>query len=192
MTIRHRAFILIAQDSPDARFTEYHLTHRRAAASQEGDVPSFHLPAVGAPYPVSSLPALEAACWVRETLPDRFPAFDLALYRAFFWDTRDVGELEVLMAVATEALGEAPVALREALRAGAMRPTVVAEHREAVERWHVRGIPAVMVGEGQPIVGAVPRAYYRAAVLAALGEPVADPSEPPSGRILQSGTVYFP
>jgi hypothetical protein len=49
-----------------------------------------------------------------------------------------------------------------------------------------------MAGDGAPIVGAVPYGHYRAAVLAALGEPLTDPSEPPVGRILQTGTAYIP
>jgi predicted DsbA family dithiol-disulfide isomerase len=72
-----------------------------------------------------------------------------------------------------------------------MRAPVLAEHREAVERWGIRGVPAVTVGDAPPIVGAVPYGNYRAAVLAALGEPLIDPSDLPAGRILQTGTAYF-
>ena len=192
MAFQYRAFILIARDDPQARFTEYHLTHRRAAAAQADDVPPFDLPPVGAPYPASSLPALEAACWVRRHRPDRFPAFDLALYRAFFGATRDVSDGGVLADIAAEILGGNVGELAAALRAGSMRAVVVAEYREAVERWGIRGVPAVIVGDAAPLVGAVPYAHYRAAVLAALGEPLTDPSEAPAGRILQTGTAYFP
>ncbi len=192
MAIRHRAFILIPQHNPAARFSEYHLTHRRAAAAQEGDAPPFDLPAVGSRYPVSSFPALEAAGWVRQHRPEVFPAFDLALYRAFFGATRDVSDPEVLRGIATEVLGRDAGELADAVRAGSLRPAILGEHREAVERWGIRGIPAVLVGEGEPIVGAVPYGQYRAAVLAALGEPLTDPSDPPSGRILHTGTAYFP
>ncbi len=191
MAIRHRAFILIPQDNTGARFSEYHLTHRRAAATQEGDAPPFHLPAVGSPYPASSLPALEAAGWVHRHRPECFPAFDLALYRAFFGATRDVSDPEVLRGIAAEVLGGDAGELAAALRAGSLRSAILTDHREAMERWGIRGIPAVVVGDGDPIVGAVPYAYYRAAVLLALGEPLTDPSEPPSGRILHTGTAYF-
>ncbi len=192
MAFQHRAFILIPQDNPAARFGEYHLTHRRAAATQERDAPPFDIPPVGSPYPASSLPALEAACWVRRHQPDRFPAFDLALYRAFFGATRDISDADVLAAIAAEILGGDAPALSAALRDGSMRAAILAEHREAVERWGIRGIPAVIVGQAAPIVGAVPYGQYRAAVLTALGEPLTDPSAPPSGRILQTGTAYFP
>ena len=191
MAVRHRAFILLPQDNPAARFTEYHLAHRRAAATQESDAPPIDLPAAANPYPSSSLPALEAACWVRRYRPDRFPAFDLALYRAFFGATRDVGDAAELLGIAAEVLGGDAGDLAAALRAGSLRPAILAEHREAVERWGIRGIPAVIVGDAEPMVGAVPYGHYRAAVLAALGEPLTDPSDPPSGRILQTGTVYF-
>lgn len=191
MALRHRAFVLIPQDSPGARFTEYHLTHRRAAASQGEDAPAFHFPPVGAPYPASSLPALEAARWVRDHRPEAFAAFDLALYQAFFGATRDVSRLEVLLEIATEVLGGVEEGLTAALQSGTMRAAVLAEHREAVARWGIRGIPAVLVGDGEPIVGAVPYGHYRGPVLAALGEPLVDPTEPTAGRILQSGTAYF-
>ncbi len=191
MAIGHRAFILIPQDNPAARFTEYHLAHRRAAAAQESDAPPFDLPAAGSPYPASSLPALEAACWLRRHRPECFPAFDLALYRAFFGATRDVSDPEVLRGIAAEVLGGDAGDLAAALRAGSLRPAILAEHHEAVERWGIRGIPAVLVGDGEPIVGAVPYGHYRAAVLAAFGEPLTDPSDPPAGRILHTGTAYF-
>jgi len=129
---------------------------------------------------------------VRRHRPDRFPAFDLALYRAFFGATRDVGDAGVLAGIAAEILGGNTGELAAALRAGSMRAAVLAEHREAVERWGIRGVPAVIVGDAAPVVGAVPYAHYRAAVLAELGEPLTDASEPPAGRILQTGTAYFP
>lgn len=128
---------------------------------------------------------------MRQHRPDRFPAFDLALYRAFFGATCDVSNVEALQGIAEEILGGDAAGLADALRRGAIRPTVLAEHREAVERYGIRGIPAVIVDDGEPIVGAVPYGHYRAAVLAALGEPLVDPSDPPSGRILQTGTTYF-
>jgi predicted DsbA family dithiol-disulfide isomerase len=191
VAFQHRAFILIARDTPEARFTEYHLMHRRAAAAQADDAPPFDLPPLGAPYPASSLPALEAACWVRRHRPDRFPAFDLALYRGFFGATQDVSDAGVLAGIAADILGGDTAGLADALRAGSMRAAVLAEHREAVERWGIRGVPAVTVGDAPPIVGAVPYGNYRAAVLAALGEPLIDPSDLPAGRILQTGTAYF-
>jgi len=57
---------------------------------QDTDAPTFHLPAAGDRYPRSSLPALEAATWVRESHPVLFPAFDLALFEAFFGRTEDI------------------------------------------------------------------------------------------------------
>jgi predicted DsbA family dithiol-disulfide isomerase len=128
---------------------------------------------------------------VRRHRPDRFPAFDLALYRAFFGATQDVSDVGVLASIGAGIAGADAGELAAALRAGSMRAVVVAEYREAVERWGIRGIPAVIVGDAAPIVGAVPYGQYRAAVLAGLGEPLTDPPEHPAGRILQTGTAYF-
>lgn len=153
----HRAFVLLGEDQ-DRHFTEYYLRHRRAARELTG-LP-FDLPRVGDPYPPSSLPALEAAEWVRHHHPERFDAFDLALYEAFFRETRNIGSPEVLVRIAEEA-GVPADGLPEALRMHGMRDEVWAGYREALD-CGVQSIPTVIIGR-HTISGAVPYAEYAAA-----------------------------
>lgn len=163
----NRNFVLVAEDRPDRRFSDYHLAHRHAAAVQDADAPPFHLPVVGARYPRSSLPALEAATWVREEHPALFPAFDLSLFEAFFGRTEDIGDPEVLSRLAA-SLGLDPSLLREALVSGRYRGTVMQEHLEASDQG-IHGIPTILVPGRVPIVGAIPYPDLKREVGAAIG-----------------------
>lgn len=162
----NRNFVLVAEDRADRRFSDYHLSHRHAAAVQDADAPAFHLPAAGSHYPRSSLPALEAATWVREEHPARFPAFDLALFEAFFGRTEDISDPEVLSGLAA-SVGLDPSPLRKALVSGRYRGRVMQEHLEASDQG-IHGIPTILVPGRAPIVGAVPFADLKREVETAL------------------------
>lgn len=162
----HRNFVLVGEDRADRRFSDYHLAHRHTAAVQDADAPTFHLPAVGDRYPRSSLPALEAATWVRETHPMLFPAFDLALFEAFFGRTEDISDPEMLAHLGA-SVGLDPSALHEALLSGKSRRTVMQEHLEASDLG-IHGIPTILIPGSAPIVGAVPYADLKRAVETAL------------------------
>jgi len=116
--VRNRNFILVPEDRADRTFTDYHRAHRHAAGAQDADSPVFQIPAVGDRYPRGSLPALEAATWVREVHPEAFPAFDLALFEAFFGRTEDISGPEVLERIAA-LVGLERSALRPGPRSGA-------------------------------------------------------------------------
>ena len=132
LEVDHRAFVLVPQEGSRPSFTEYHLSHRRAAA-QMTSLP-FGLPKVGDPYPRSSWPALQAAGWVRLHRPEEFEAFDSALFRAFFEQNLDISELSVLTQVSGIAdLGMMP------------REEIAAEHEQAL-RLGIRSIPSVVFG----------------------------------------------
>jgi predicted DsbA family dithiol-disulfide isomerase len=164
--VAHGNFVLVADARADRRFSDYHLTHRRAAAVQDTDTPTFHIPAAGDRYPRSSLPALEAATWVRETHPGLFPAFDLALFQAFFGRTEDISDPEILARLGL-SVGLEPSALRQALLSGTFRRTVMQEHLEASDAG-IHGIPTFLVAGRAPIVGAVSYADLKRAVEAAI------------------------
>ncbi len=160
--MRHKSFVLVAEERSDRTFTEYHRAHRDAARRQNDDAPPFQLPPVGARYPRSSLPALEAATWVRERHAAGFPAFDRALFEAFFERTEDISDPAVLGRIAASA-GLDPAALGEALAGHAYRRIVLQEHLEASDRG-IRGIPAILIAGQDPIIGAVPYVDLRQAV----------------------------
>jgi predicted DsbA family dithiol-disulfide isomerase len=170
----HRAFVLRPDEGGGRRFTAYHLQHRAAATELSG-LP-FDLPEVGAPYPRSSLPALEATEWVKRHHPEQFEAYDLALYEAFFRETRDISNLQLLVDLA-ERLGVDGAALRHALQSGECREAVWADHREALERG-VTSIPTVRIGDAV-LRGAVPYEEYEKALRSALanGGPAARRSD---------------
>jgi predicted DsbA family dithiol-disulfide isomerase len=150
--------VLVEEDRPDRTFTEYHLAHRQRAKELTG-LP-FDLPPVGARYPSSSLPALEAAKWVQQRYPDRFPAFDLALFEAFFQRTEDISDHHILARLAEEQ-GIDPAELTIHLQQHTGRDELFAEYEESLRRG-IRSIPTVIIG-GRPISGAVPyEAYARA------------------------------
>ena len=150
----------------DRTFTEYNRAHRLAAMTQEEDSPAFDMPEVGARYPSSSLPALEAAAWVREAHPERFWTFDLAVFEAFFGRTEDISHPQVLARIAASA-GLDPSALDQALATGRFRPIVLREHAEATSQGF-HNIPIILIPGHGPVVGAVPYADLRRAVLRAL------------------------
>jgi predicted DsbA family dithiol-disulfide isomerase len=162
LRVRHQSFVLVAEDRSDRTFSDYHRAHRDAARRQDDDAPTFQLPQVGARYPRSSLPALEAAAWVRESHPASFPAFDQALFEAFFERTEDISD-PVVLARITVVVGLDPAALEEVFPSGAYRRIVLQEHREASDRG-IRGVPAVLIAGQDPIIGAVPYAALRQAI----------------------------
>ena len=162
----HRSFVLVAEDRIDRTFRDYHRAHRQAAARQDEDSPRFQIPGAGHPYPRCSLPALEAGLWVRDTFPDRFTAFDLAVFEAFFSRTEDISDLDVLRRLA-DRCGVDGTALADVIREARCRERVLAEYREALDMG-IRGVPAVAMPGRLPIVGAVPYPELRRAIEAVL------------------------
>ncbi len=189
LEILHRSFVLRPEDRADQVFTEYHRTHRRAAAEQDADAPAFHLPAAGDRYPRSSWPALEAAAWARAMDPGRFPAFDLSLFEAFFGRSEDVSDPAVLVRLAGAA-GLDAARLSTALAGRRYQTQVRDEHLEAVGLG-IQGIPAFLIPDQPPIVGAAPYAALVLAVDRALGTAGAGgegPFKPPG--VIQEGTTF--
>ena len=82
--------------------------------------------------------AHQAAHWARTR--ERFDAYHEGLFRAFFERGEDIGEVPVLVRLATD-LGLDGGALREALAGGALEASVIADERDA-QRLGVRGVPA--------------------------------------------------
>jgi predicted DsbA family dithiol-disulfide isomerase len=160
--ILHHAFILLPLDE-ERTFTEYYLRHRRAAGEMTG-LP-YHLPEIGSHYPTSSLPALEAAEWVKEYHREQFAAYDLSLYEAFFRETRDISTPVILVDLAAR-LGLPGDELRDALARREYRARVFRTHHEA-EKAGVTLIPTVVIGR-RVLPGVVPAEQYDEA-LQALG-----------------------
>jgi predicted DsbA family dithiol-disulfide isomerase len=179
----------VPEERADRAFTDYHRAHRHAARTQDTDSPTFQIPAVGDRYPRGSLPALEAATWVREVHPELSAAFDLALFEAFFGRTEDISDPKVLEKIAG-AIGLEPSALRAALSTGRYRSIVVQEYLEATSRG-IHGIPTVLIPDQAPLVGAVLYTDLKRAVQSAFASKL-DRSrvDPASGNvIIQEGSA---
>ena len=103
--------------------------------------------------PVDSLDAQVASIGVRDRHPDRWEAFDAAVFEALWVDGRDVGEAAVLAELA-EGVGVDPGVVREALGDDALRRRVEERFTEARRR----GVTAVptFVADGRAVPGAVP------------------------------------
>ncbi len=90
--------------------------------------------------------ALQWGVAVRDHFPERFNAFHVALFDARHSGAADVDDLTVLAELARTA-GLDPEAVGAVVAGGSPLATLAAEHREAVERWAVFGVPTFIVGE---------------------------------------------
>jgi len=110
--------------------------------------------------PTHSLPGLEAAKCAALQGSDAFKRMDLRLMEAYFGEGRDISDRGVLLELATES-GLDVDKFQESFDSGALQPAVLAEDREAHERWGITAIPTVVFNNRRAIVGAVPMDQYR-------------------------------
>lgn len=136
------------------------------------------------PVQPRSRKALEAAEFARRE--DRFEAMHRALFRAFFREGRDLGDVDVLAEIGEE-VGLDPDELRRALAEDRYAEKVLEDQVEARERG-VDGVPALFVvpageelDEAEVVAGAQPVERVREAVLRALGEDPAATDGGPEG-----------
>ncbi len=148
-------------------YDEYVIGHRRAAARQSPEL-AFTIPEVGQPYPSSSLPAQQVAVRVRQAYPERLAHFEDAVYRAMFTDLADVSAPEILRACARSA-GVPEDGIEGAWADEAIADQVQAEHHAARDHG-ITGIPALWSSGRPPLVGAVPTAVMRQALIAMCSE----------------------
>lgn len=102
---------------------------------------------------VDSLPAQTASVHVREAHPDRWLAFDEAIFDALWREGRDVGDPDVLAELAAD-VGLDPGEIRDAIRDEALRERLHQQFDEA-RRQGITGVPT-FVYDGHEARGAVP------------------------------------
>jgi predicted DsbA family dithiol-disulfide isomerase len=100
----------------------------------------------------------------------KFKMMHRALFKAFFRDSRDIGNLEVLATIG-ESVGLAPPLMTRALTAGTYLSRVLNQEQLARDLG-IDGVPAMLVGDdpatAEPVIGAVPFDWLKAAVERAL------------------------
>lgn len=166
--LTRKAFPLVTEENSRPVFDNYLITHRRWAGQQEG-APRFTIPSPGTSYPKSSFPALEATKWMEEHRPDRVEALEFAVFELFFDRVEDISSNDVLLKAAAKAGVRETTSLKAALTDHRYRPEVLADFRQAIERYRTTGIPTVIIGDTAPLVGALPTDYYRNALRTAMG-----------------------
>jgi DSBA-like thioredoxin domain-containing protein len=110
----------------------------------EGETPAWDRPN-GDRY-TSGVLALQWGLAVRDRFPDRFGAFHLGAFAARHDEAKDIKEEDVLRDIAAAA-GLDPDEVAAAVATGDPRETLIKEHTQAVERWHVFGVPTFIEGD---------------------------------------------
>lgn len=115
----------------------------------------------------NSRPALEAGEFARDH--GRHEAFHGAVFRRYFSEGRDIGDLEIILEAARE------VGLDENELTRALETKVYAKRLEAIasaaREQGARAIPRFVIEGGETIIGAQPLETFRAALRQALGDP---------------------
>ena len=98
-------------------------------------------------WPTTTLPAFEVAWCAAQQGEAAFFAFDLRVRRAFFAESRNIGQRAILLDLARE-VGLDVASLTRELDSGRPREAVLAEARAGQERYRVRGTPTLMLADG--------------------------------------------
>lgn len=163
----YKAFALRPEPDPTVAWNEHRAQGWARAAAQQPEAGTFQPWTAGKPYPQWSLPALEAAKWAAACDGDAFARFDARLFDAFFAEGQDISQPDVLAGLAAE-VGLDAADLPGHLERGTYRQAVLVDFVTAISSYGINAVPAVVVPDGDLIVGAVPRSRYREAVERAL------------------------
>ena len=135
---------------------------RRRALVEEESI-SFRPWEPNQPYPTSSMPALRAAKCARLQGEKEFERLHIALFKAFFEDSRNIADREVLLSLAEDA-GLDVGRFSSDFDRGSQESEVLAEYQDAKREYEGWGVPLAIVGDRFPVGGAVPIDIYRRAV----------------------------
>ncbi|MCH7996460.1 MAG: DsbA family protein [Chloroflexi bacterium] len=158
--LRWRSYALLMGRMEARAVTPHSRTSRAAASKAEPEAP-FQAWEESKPYVTSSLPALEAAKCASLQGEEAFAAYHRALFRGLFVESRDISDAEVLVAMAKEQGLDAD-RFRGDLEASRQRVVVIGEHLEMLSEYGeaASGVPLVIIGGRDPIVGAAPSDLY--------------------------------
>lgn len=109
--------------------------------------------------PTHSAPALEAAKCAALQGEAASWRLDRRLFEAYFSESQDISDPEVLFVLAEECGLDVP-RFREDLLGGSMRPLVWSDFEEA-HSYGINAIPTAVFNDYRAVVGAVPMDQYR-------------------------------
>jgi predicted DsbA family dithiol-disulfide isomerase len=158
VSLHWRTFPLIPTAQPDRRVTQKTREGWERIGAQEPRA-SFVAPALDAPLPSSSIPALTAAKCAERQGADAFTQFHARLFTALFRDHLDIARPDVLRALARET--GLDLARFDADFAGDAYDAVLHDCAEGAAWFGVSGLPTVVLNEKLSIPGAVPTERYR-------------------------------
>jgi len=117
-----------------------------------------------ASMPGFSLPALEAAKCVAKQGDEMFERVHLALFRAYFTESRNIGDVDEVARIVQQAAPDVDMARFVADRdAGIGRHAVASDYEAALAEHAINAIPAVIVpATGRRLVGLADALTYRA------------------------------
>jgi predicted DsbA family dithiol-disulfide isomerase len=185
--IHWRTFPLIPGEQPDRRVTQKTREGWQRIGAEEPRA-AFGPPAIDAPLPSSSIPALTAAKCAERQGEDAFDRLHERLFTALFRDHLDIGRPDVLRRLARETALD--LTRFEADYAGEAYEAVLRDCAEGAAWFGVSGLPTVILDEKLSLVGAVPTDRYRLLIDWILaGEPggvIPLTPEPPGAAVGQS------
>ena len=138
--VHWRTFPLIPGEQPDRRVTEKTREGWQRIGAEEPRA-SFGQPAMDAPLPSSSIPALTAAKCAERQGEEAFERFHERLFTALFRDGLDIGRPDVLRRLARETALD--LARFEADYAGEGYEAVLRDCAEGAAWFGVSGLPTV-------------------------------------------------
>jgi len=156
--VHWRAFPLVPGEQPDRRVTEKTRSGWQRVGAEEPRA-CFVPPALDAPLPASSIPALTAAKCAERQGAAAFARFHDRLFTALFRDGLDIARPDVLRGLARDT--GLDVARFEADYAGEAYERVLSDCAEGAAWFGVSGLPTVILNEKLSLVGAVPVERYR-------------------------------
>jgi len=102
VNISWRSYPLVPGEIPNRRITPHSAEGRRRADLEEETI-SFEPWDADQAYPSSSMPALRAAKCAQLQGEEAFHHFHISLFKAFFEESRDISDRQVLLSLAEEA-----------------------------------------------------------------------------------------
>jgi len=114
----------------------------------------------GEDWPTTTLPAFELAWCAAQQGEAAFFAFDLRVRQAFFAESRNIGQREILLDLARE-VGLDLASITRELDSGRPREAVLAEAQAGQERYRVRGTPTLMLADGTKLRSPIAFAQMR-------------------------------